>query len=161
MESDSRAIPHIANLESRLGYRLRRVSNVVSGNLSRSLQESETSVAEWVLLCELHERGQATPSELADVLGLTRGAISKIVGKLAAKSWILTASKEGNRRSFLLTITREGRRILPALATAADTNDAHCFDCLSMTEKCTLRELLTKVAVHHDIHVVPKEQTDL
>jgi DNA-binding MarR family transcriptional regulator len=157
METTARAIPHIADLESHLGYWLRRVSNAVSGAFSRSLQEKQTSVAEWVLLRELHERGQAAPSELADVLGFTRGAISKIVDKLEAKSWILTASKEGDDRSRLLTLTREGRRILPALATIADRNDAHFFDCLSFTERRTLRELLTKVAVHHDIHIVPTE----
>jgi DNA-binding MarR family transcriptional regulator len=157
METIKRTTPHTAKLETHLGYWLRRVSNAVSGAFARSLQENHTSVAEWVLLRELQERGQATPSELADTLGLTRGAISKIVDKLEAKSWILTASKEGDNRSRLLTITREGRRILPALATVADTNDAHFFDCLSFTERRTLRKLLTKIAIHHDIHTVPTE----
>jgi hypothetical protein len=77
---------HITQLEDHLGYWLRRVSNAVSGAFARALQEKQTSVAEWVLLREVHERGQTAPGELAESLGLTRGAVSKIVDKLDAKA---------------------------------------------------------------------------
>lgn len=157
METTRQVAVHSADLECHLGYWLRRVSNAVSGAFSRSLQEKNTSVAEWVLLSELHDRGQATPSELADALGLTRGAISKVIDKLEEKSWIQTDSNEGDGRSRLLALTREGRRSLPALAAVADSNDAHFFDCLNIEEKRTLRQILSKVAVHHNIHAVPTE----
>ena len=81
-------------LESHLGYWLRRVSNAVSGSFSRTLNEKQTSVAEWVLLRELHNRKQTSHGELADSLGLTRGAVSKIVDKLDGKGWIQTDVKE-------------------------------------------------------------------
>ena len=157
MKAKEQVSMNAAHLESHLGYWLRRVSNAVSGAFSGSLQAKNTSVAEWVLLCELQNRGQATPSELAGALGLTRGAISKVMDKLEEKSWIQTDSKEGDGRSRLLTLTREGRRSLPALAAIADLNDAHFFDCLNVTEKRTLRQILSKVAVHHGIHDVPTE----
>ena len=44
-------------LEKHLGYWLRRVSNAVSGEFARALQEKQISVAEWVLLSVLSERG--------------------------------------------------------------------------------------------------------
>ena len=114
---------------------------------ARALQGKQTSVAEWVLLHELHQRGQAAPAELADHLGFTRGAISKIVDKLDAKGWIQTGAKEGDSRFRLLSLTRAGRRSLPVLAEIADQNDARYFDCLSAREKSTLRELLVKLAI--------------
>lgn len=144
-------------LESHLGYWLRRVSNAVSGSFSRALNEKRTSVAEWVLLRELHDRGQTSPGELADGLGLTRGAVSKIVDKLDAKGWIQTDSKEGDSRFRLLSLTRAGRRCLPVLAEIADQNDARYFDCLSAREKSVLRELLIKLADHNHIYDVPTE----
>ena len=147
----------LPQLESHLGYWLRRVSNAVSGSFSRALQEKQTSVAEWVLLRELHERGQAAPGELADSLGLTRGAVSKIADKLAAKDWIKTEAKEGDGRFRLLSLTRAGQRSLPILAEIADQNDAGYFNCLTATEKRTLRELLIKLADHNHIHDVPTE----
>jgi DNA-binding MarR family transcriptional regulator len=157
METNIVDAQKLARLENHLGYWLRRVSNAVSGAFARALQEKQTSVAEWVLLRELHERGQTAPAELADSLGLTRGAVSKIVDKLDAKGWIKTEVKEGDSRFRLLSLTRAGRRSLPVLAAIADQNDAHYFDCLSAGEKSTLRELLAKLANHNRIHDVPTE----
>ena len=157
MDTVSQKTPDVPQLESHLGYLLRRVSSAVSGSFSRSLQEKQTSVAEWVLLRELDERGQTSPGELADSLGLTRGAVSKIVDKLDAKGWIQTEAKEGDSRFRLLSITRAGRRSLPVLAKIADQNDAGYFDCLTAGEKNTLRELLIKLADHNHIHDVPTE----
>lgn len=145
----------IPNLENHLGYWLRRVSNAVSGAFSRALQEKQTSVAEWVLLRELHKRQQSTPGDLADLLGLTRGAVSKIVDKLEAKGWVQADMKANDSRSRLLSLTRQGRRNLPVLAKIADRNDAHFFDCLDAKEQGVLRELLTRLADQHRIHDVP------
>lgn len=145
----------VPRLEDHLGYWLRRVSNAVSGAFSRALQQKQTSVAEWVLLRELYERGQAAPGELADVLGLTRGAVSKIIDKLEAKSWVQTDANEGDNRSRLLSLTRAGKRSLPALADIADQNDTRYFDCLTAKEKAVLRELLIKLSEHNHIHDVP------
>ena len=157
METNTTNTRQLNQLESHLGYWLRRVSNAVSGTFARALHEKQTSVAEWVLLRELHERGQTAPGELADCLGLTRGAVSKIVDKLDAKGWIQTEAKEGDSRFRLLSLTRAGRRNLPVLAEIADQNDARYFDCLSATEKSTLRELLAKLTEHNRIHDVPTE----
>jgi DNA-binding MarR family transcriptional regulator len=157
METNTGNTQQLSQLESHLGYWLRRVSNVVSGTFARALQEKQTSVAEWVLLRELHERGQTAAGELADSLGLTRGAVSKIVDKLDAKGWIQMEAKEGDGRYRLLSLTRAGRRSLPVLAEIADQNDARFFDCLSAREKSTLRELLAKLADHNHIHDVPTE----
>lgn len=148
---------HISDLESHLGYWLRRVSNAVSGAFSRALQEKETSVAEWVLLREVHERGQAAPGELADVLGLTRGAVSKIIDKLEVKGWLRADAKEGDNRYRLLSLTRAGQRSLPILAQIAVQNDSAYFDCLNAKEKVVLRKLLIKLAEHNRIHDVPTE----
>ncbi len=157
METKVTNTRQLTQLEGHLGYWLRRVSNAVSGRFARALQEKQTSVAEWVLLRELHERGQTAPGELADSLGLTRGAVSKIVDKLEAKGWIQTQAKEDDSRSHLLSLTRAGRRSLPVLAEIADQNDARYFDCLSAREKSTLRELLAKLADHNRINDVPTE----
>jgi len=157
METNTGNTQQLSQLENHLGYWLRRVSNVVSGTFARALQEKQTSVAEWVLLRELHERGQTAAGELADSLGLTRGAVSKIVDKLDAKGWIQMEAKEGDGRYRLLSLTRAGRRSLPVLAEIADQNDARFFDCLSAREKSTLRELLAKLADHNHIHDVPTE----
>src|SRR5689334_5809911 len=103
METDKLIEP--SQLEAHLGYWLRKVSNAVSSDFARSLQARQTSVAEWVVLRRLYDRHEATPGELADALAMTRGAISKIVGKLDAKGWIRSRIKSEDNRVQLLSLT--------------------------------------------------------
>lgn len=157
METDAVPMQRISDLESHLGYWLRRVSNAVSGGFSRALQAKQTSVAEWVLLGELYKRDRAAPGELAATVGLTRGAVSKIVDKLEAKGWVQTEGKERDSRFRVLSLTPAGFRSLPVLAKIADQNDETFFECLSTREKKILRDLLVRIAEHNRIHDVPTD----
>jgi DNA-binding MarR family transcriptional regulator len=143
------------DLELHLGYKLRRVSNHVSGEFARALQTRRTSVAEWVVLCRVHERPGITPGELAGALALTRGAVSKVIDKLEAKNWIAGSTEPEDNRLRLFSLTRRGSRVLPALAEIADRNDRTFFDVLEAGERATLRRLLSKLIDLHHIGAVP------
>jgi DNA-binding MarR family transcriptional regulator len=147
----------LPDLELHLGYWLRRVSNHVSGAFARALQTRHTSVAEWVMLRHLQERPGITSGELAEALALTRGAVSKVIDKLEAKNWITRSANPRDNRAQLLSLTRQGRRILPQLAEIADQNDQQFFDCLNADERSALRRLLGKLAEFHQIRNVPIE----
>lgn len=144
-------------LEPHLGYWLRRVSNRVSGTFAQALQARQTSVAEWVVVCHVRERPGITPKELADLLGFTPGAVSKVIDKLEAKRWIRSAKSRQDQRVRMLTLTRQGNADLPRLVEIADANDRRFFDCLNASERATLRHLLEKLVRHHEIRDVPIE----
>ncbi len=146
-----------SGLETHLGYWLRMVSNRVSGGFITALRGQQTSAAEWVLLRHLYDLKEATPGELAERLGMTRGAVSKIVDKLEAKEWIASRVSAEDNRVLLLSLTRKGSKALPKLAAIADRNDAYFFDCLTAHEQATLRKLLGKLADHHQIRNSPIE----
>jgi len=145
------------DLDLHLGYWLRRVSNRVSGEFARTLQTRRASVAEWVVLCRVQERPGITPGELADALALTRGAVSKVIDKLEAKSWITGSTKPRDNRVRLFCLTRRGSRVLPELAKIASRNDRAFFDVLKPGERATLRRLLSKLVDIHRIGAVPIE----
>ena len=67
-----------SELTAHLGYWLRFVSNHVSLAFARKLESRGVTVAEWVVLRELYESAPVAPSEVAERLGLTRGAITKL-----------------------------------------------------------------------------------
>jgi DNA-binding MarR family transcriptional regulator len=142
-------------LDAHLGYGLRRVSNEVSGAFARALQAEGVSVAAWVALRLLHGEGKRTPGDLAALMGMTRGAVSKIVDKLEAKALVTrTQSPEDNRVQWL-SLTRSGQRLVPKLAALADRNDAHFFGCLNADEQTALRKLLEKLTDFHRLGEVP------
>jgi DNA-binding MarR family transcriptional regulator len=162
METTVRRLPRqrrtaAPELESHLGYWLRRVSNHVSGAFARALQIRHTSVAEWVVMCQVQKHRGITPAELAESLDLTRGAVSKVIDKLEAKKWVVHSTKPEDGRVQLLSLTRQGSRILPELAEIADRNDRGFFEGLDSDEKTTLRRLLGKLVEFHQIRNVPIE----
>jgi DNA-binding MarR family transcriptional regulator len=144
-----------ANLESHLGYWLRLVSNQISATFARALQERGLSVAEWVALCQIDGTAGLNCAEVAAAMGMTRGAISKVLDKLQDKDWISRAVSAADNRVQVLSLTRRGRRLLPDLGRIADGNDAHFFGGLDAGEQATLRSLLRKVAATHQISTPP------
>lgn len=147
----------ISGLEAHLGFWMRRVSNSVSGSFVRCLKDQQASAAEWVLLRELFERGEATPKDMAELLGMTRGAVSKIVDKLETKAWISVKGTPLDGRVQVLSLTRAGRRVVPLMAKIADQNDERFFRCLTSNERDALRKLLVKLTECNQIRNVPME----
>ena len=145
----------LPDLETHLGYWLRLVSNHVSAEFNRGLQARQISIAEWVALRHLHDRHDLTQGELAPLLGMTRGAVSKVLDKLESKGWVTNHTKPEDHRVQVLSLTPEGARLLPQLVEIADDNERKHFGCLSVEEQATFKNLLQKLADVHQWHDVP------
>jgi len=102
----------------------------------------------------LRRVSNAVSGEFAEVLGMTRGAISEVVDKVKEKRWVQTQSRPGDNRVHLLPLTHHGRHNLPILGKAADQNVSHFFPCLKPSEWLVLKKLLVKIAEKHQIRDV-------
>jgi DNA-binding MarR family transcriptional regulator len=141
-------------LTSHLGFWLRFVSNQVSQSFARKVQEQGVTVAEWVVLRDLYD-GEAMPSAVADRLGLTRGAVSKLVDRLADKRLIARGAPGPDRRVQRLSLTAEGRALVPRLAALADENDAHFFGHLDAGTRERIEAAMREVVKRHGGRGVP------
>src|SRR5271156_6811284 len=106
----------LSALESHLGYWLRYVSNHVSQAFARKVEAHGVTVAEWVLMRQLLDEEALAPSRLAERMGMTRGAISKLADRLIAKSLLVRAADPQDGRGQTLSLTRAGRSMVPKLA---------------------------------------------
>ena len=147
--------PPVSPLDAHLGYWLRFVSNHVSQAFARRLAGREVTVAEWVVLRELWEGDVLAPSMLADRLGMTRGAISKLADRLVAKALVARAAGETDRRRQTLRLTAAGSALVPDLAALADRNDAEFFAHLAPADRSALEATLKSLVRHHDLKAVP------
>jgi DNA-binding MarR family transcriptional regulator len=139
-----------SDLHSHIGFWLRYVSNHVSHAFMQKLTTSNVTVAEWVILREMFSRNATIPSDLAELTGLTRGAISKLADRLIAKKLLARTYAKDDRRYQTLALTEAGRRIVPTLASIADENDARFFAELTKKERRRLLTILKKlVDVNH------------
>ncbi|MEJ0046427.1 MAG: MarR family transcriptional regulator [Rhodospirillales bacterium] len=78
--------PTVPELTAHIGYWLRHVSNHVSHAFARKLAAKDVTVAEWALMRVLYGQAPMSPCTLADQMGLTRGAISKLAARLIARA---------------------------------------------------------------------------
>jgi DNA-binding MarR family transcriptional regulator len=147
----------VSDLEAHLGYWLRFVSNHVSHAFRRSLEAQGVSVAEWVVLRALFDEDAVAPSQLAVRLGMTRGAVSKLIDRLAAKSLVRKTPSTRDRRYQAVALTAAGRTLVPTLAVLADENDRAIFAVLSATEQQTLLRLMKKLVYTHRFKQVPTD----
>lgn len=144
-------------LTAHLGFWLRYVSNHVSQAFAQRLQALDVGVAEWVALRELYDRADITPSELAASMGLTRGAVTKLADRLAARGLLTREPDPVDRRSQHLALTEEGRALVPRLAALADENDAAFFGHLDPATRQTIEDALRAIVAGHHLTRPPLE----
>ncbi len=143
-------------LKRYIGLWMRMASNHVSHSFVRHLTTKKVTVAEWVLLRALHEREPTPPSHLADELGMTRGAITKLANRLIAKSMLKRVSNDSDGRAQTLELTAASKRLLPEIFKLADQTDADFFGCLTAEDRKSLERILVKLVEHHQITDIPK-----
>lgn len=145
----------VSDLSSHLGYWLRFVSNHVSLAFARKVEGRGVTVAEWVLLRVLHGAAPTAPSVLADRLGLTRGAVSKLADRLEAKGLLVRTASESDGRAHTLALTPEGAALVPVLAALADENDAEFFADLTPEEREIIEGALRRIVEKRGLRAAP------
>lgn len=154
----SRAKPQadtLADLKTHTGFWLRFVSNHVSHAFARELTAKGVTIAEWVVLREMYNRGETSPGVLADIIGLTRGAASKLIDRLVGKRLMTRQDRGDDRRFQDIGLTAAGRKLVPSLAALADRNDAEFLMPLSSGEREALLSILKKLAHAHGLRKLP------
>ena len=146
-----------SDLTTHLGYWLRYLSNHVSQAFARKVEAHGVTVAEWVLMRQLLGVEALAPSRLAECMGMTRGAVSKLADRLIAKSLLARTADPQDGRAQTLSLTRAGRSMVPKLAALADANDAEFFDHLAPRDRAALLRTLREIVEKHGLKSLPVE----
>lgn len=147
--------PAASPLDAHLGFWLRMVSNAVSHSFARALEGEGVTVAEWVFLRTLYGAEHSPPSRVAETLGMTKGAITKLADRLIDKGLAARRADPEDGRAQLLSLTPRARRLVPKLAALADANDEAFFSSLKSSERAQLQRLLKKIVASRGITEIP------
>ena len=145
----------ISGLTDHIGYWMRVVSNHVSHSFARKLEGKGVTTAEWVLMRVLYDVDALAPSRIADRMGMTRGAITKLADRLIKKGMLVRRHDPEDGRAQSLSLTRTGRRLVPELARLADRNDDAVFGLLTEAERKQMRLLVETLAERHALTSPP------
>ncbi|MFI5907599.1 MarR family winged helix-turn-helix transcriptional regulator [Dactylosporangium sp. NPDC051541] len=89
----------------------------------------------------------ASPSELADHLGLTRGALSARLAAVEEAGWIVREPDAGDRRRVHVRLTEAGHAMLLAHLSQEGLGESVLLSPLSTRERQTLANLLRKMVL--------------
>ena len=138
-----------------MGFWLRFVSNYVSAGFQRLVEAHGVSVSEWVALRQLYGVGEATAAELMDALGMTKGAVSKIITRLQHKGLVSRATVDADRRAQQIVLSSAGRKLVPRLARLADANDEAFFGHLDPAVREQLARAMQDLVRTHELKQIP------
>ena len=80
--------------------------------LARQLRDEALSLAQIAALHQVDQRGVLRLSELAEELGLSASATSRLVDGLVQREWLARAEDPADRRNKALTLTAQGAEFI-------------------------------------------------
>ncbi len=136
----------INELEPSLGLWLRLASSQITQAFQQKAEMKCVTLSEYEVL-RLAEQFQVTSSaELGQLVGLSKGAMSKLLTRLIDKGFLARFDDEDDGRGHLLQLTAAGRALAPALVRIAEQNEEEFLGHLSEKEKFEFLKALKKVA---------------
>jgi DNA-binding MarR family transcriptional regulator len=107
--------PHTEPAEpERVWFRFMRLHQRLLGQITVRIRDLGLSIPQFDLLSTLTEREGISQSELAERLYVTKGNVSGLVDRLVQAGLVERRAIAGDRRSYAMHLTPEGRRLAQA-----------------------------------------------
>jgi len=98
----------------RVWFRFMRLHQSLLGQITLRIRELGLSIPQFDLISTLTEREGISQSELAERLYVTKGNVSGLVDRLVQAGLVERRAIAGDRRSYAMHLTPEGRRLAEA-----------------------------------------------
>ncbi|MEW2913961.1 MarR family transcriptional regulator [Leisingera sp. JC11] len=136
---------HRFHLHQSLGYQITMLARVNERRFEQRIAEYGLSRVTWCVLLAAGEEGLATPSEIADFIGIDRTAISRALRQMEARGLITRSSGSGDGRSIRVELAAPGQAALQAVLPIAQENAAYFEAKLTGEELAELRRSIAKL----------------
>lgn len=119
-----------------LGYHIRRLSQLVMGDLAERLEPFELRPTEASVLFVIAATPGATQSDIGRMLGVKRANMAPMVAALEARGLVNRSAVDG--RSQALRLTAEGEAVRTRALDASYENERRVFASLSDADRAAL-----------------------
>ncbi|MCO5090704.1 MarR family winged helix-turn-helix transcriptional regulator [Bosea sp. (in: a-proteobacteria)] len=117
----AKAMPQAAAEPDRVWFRFMRLHQRMLIQMTARIRRLGLSIPQFDLLSTLTEQEGISQSELAERLYVTKGNVSGLVDRLVQAGLVERRAIAGDRRSYAMHLTPEGRRLAEAgIATQRD-----------------------------------------
>jgi DNA-binding MarR family transcriptional regulator len=105
---------------------------------------------QFKLLFTLHTSGTHKVSDIADILGLTSGAITGIADKLVAEDWISRERASNDRRVVYIALTAKGQEMVDEILESQKETFSSLFNVLPEEDIQHLRRIFSELLANMD-----------
>jgi DNA-binding MarR family transcriptional regulator len=122
-----------------------RTADLLFDRIGRLLRPLGVSAAGGLVLGLLRDNGALAPSELGQRLIVTRATVTGVVDSLERRGYVRRTPNPADRRSLLVELTPDGRRVVREVRTLIHRNEKSWMSPLSDDD------LRAYVELHHRI----------
>lgn len=145
-----RLLPELDTTKEQIIGRIAVVHGRIAAGRSTTLDDNELAVWQFKTLLMLRRQGEPhelSPSRLAELLGLTRGALSSRLTGLEERGLLVREHDRTDRRRVIVRLTEAGHRAVVAQLDGEDAAERQVFAPLTEREKRDLADLLRKLVL--------------
>ncbi|MGJ7459314.1 MarR family winged helix-turn-helix transcriptional regulator [Halomonas sp. RA08-2] len=128
------------------GNLLRRCHQISVAIFLRKCEAYHLTQLQYIILCALEEKGPIDQITLGGHTALDRNTVTVVIRKLEERGLVTRQRNPKDRRSLLVTLTEEGKRLRHAAEPAVDEVQKEILAPLGESERETLCRLLQTLA---------------
>lgn len=135
------------HLALKLWLRMLTCTNLVEANLRNELRENfDSTLPRFDLLAQLDKHPEKLRmGELSSLMMVSGGNVTGLVNQMEAEGLVSRTPMKTDRRTFLVGLTRKGKRYFDKIATSHENWVVEMFDELSHDEQESLMALLARL----------------
>ena len=127
---------------------LSRTTKKVHGRSATVFGAGGLTTAQFGVLDVLYHKGARSIRQITQLVLSTGGNMTVVIRNMEKHGWITRCVDPGDRRSTVVSITEEGKRLFERIFPEHLKDLDNCFESLTEEEKDTLIALLKKAGGH-------------
>ena len=122
-----------------------RASNLLVGDLKKTLKNYPINVTEFSVMEFLYSKGEKSIQEIRDRVLLASGSATYVVDNLEKKGYVVRKVCDTDKRVTLIKLTKKGEDLMTEIFPIHKENTKEIFSELTDEEIKTLKNILLKI----------------
>ena len=133
------------NNEFKVVIGIMRASNLLVGDLKKTLKNYPINATEFSVMEFLYSKGEKSIQEIRDRILLASGSATYVVDSLEKKGYITRNVSQKDKRVTYIRLTEEGMKLIDDIFPIHKKNTKRIFEKINDKELVILKEILKKI----------------
>ena len=133
------------NNEFKVVIGIMRASNLLVGDLKKTLKNYPINATEFSVMEFLYSKGEKSIQEIRDRILLASGSATYVVDNLEKKGYVIRKISQKDKRVTYIGLTETGMKLIDDIFPAHKKNTKKIFEKINDKELVILKEILKKI----------------